>query len=136
MDYYERLSNKEFKETPAKYWTCLLIAIVFVVCTHIFRILNRQHEKVHTTYDRPVLKFMDEVYKSNLLSYDYLDVIKNNDLNNQEEIKGTINTADFELLTAILTGYIRQERFCEGLFASVIEDKTILKILRRFKKFI
>ncbi len=108
------------------------------LCAYIlyFESATRESAYQYASYDKPILKFMDEVYKSNLLSYDYLEVIKNNGLNTQEKIKAAIETADFELLTAILTGYIRQERFCEGLFASAIEDKTILKILRRFKKFL
>ncbi len=108
------------------------------LCAYIpyFESATRESAYQYPSYDEPVLKFIDEVYKSNLLSYHYLDVIKNNGLNTEGKIKAAIKTADLELLKAILTGYVRQERFCEGLFASAIEDKTILKILRRFKKFL
>ena len=45
-----------------------------------------------------------------------------------------INEADLELLKAILTGYIRQERFNEGLWGEAVSEGIFLKILYRFRE--
>lgn len=86
-------------------------------------------------YDNNFLKFIDEFYKSNLMSYDYLEIIEN-EIGNVKEIDSYIRTADIKLLRAILTGYIRQERFNEGLWATAAKDKVFLKILNRFEEII
>ena len=49
-------------------------------------------------------------------------------------MKSSIDDADLELLKAILTGYIRQERICDGLWATAVEDKAFLKILERLRQ--
>ena len=36
-------------------------------------------------------------------------------------MNSAIDTADLELAKAILTGYVRQERFCDGLLESAIK---------------
>ncbi len=41
-----------------------------------------------------------------------------------------------KLLKAILTGYVRQERFCDGLWADAVRDKVFLKILKRFNELL
>lgn len=51
-----------------------------------------------------------------------------------EQINRAIETADIELLKAILTRYIRQERFQEGLWEEAVKDKVFLRILNRFSK--
>lgn len=42
-----------------------------------------------------------------------------------------IEKADLELTLAILTGYIRQERFCDGLWEDAIREGIFLKLIRR-----
>lgn len=69
------------------------------------------------------------------MSYDYLEIIEN-EIGNVKEIDSYIRTADIKLLRAILTGYIRQERFNEGLWATAAKDKVFLKILNRFEEII
>jgi len=51
-------------------------------------------------------------------------------------MKNSIDDADLELIKAIITGYVRQERFCDGLWASAVEDKVFLKILQRLKQLL
>ncbi len=53
------------------------------------------------------------------------------DLLGSKEMIRAIDHADLEVLRAILTGYIRLERFSEGLWAEAVEDKVFLKVLRR-----
>lgn len=84
-------------------------------------------------YEQILEDFVQAVYKSNLLCYNYLEVIEQHGLHGTEEINTAIEYADLELTLAILTGYIRQERFCDGLWQSAVEDKIFLKLLRRLK---
>jgi len=85
-------------------------------------------------YDKKLMDFVDEFYKTNLVAYDYLDILNRNNLKNSEMIKCAIDTADVELLKAILTGYIRQERFNSGLWEEAVKEKVFLRILSRFKE--
>ncbi|TCX53587.1 ADP-ribosylglycohydrolase family protein [Dehalobacter sp. 14DCB1] len=87
-------------------------------------------------YERTLHDFIQEVYKSNLMRYDYLDIIHKRGLDGTEQMDSAIDTADFELAKAILTGYVRQERFCDGLWESAIENKIFLKILNRLQRLL
>jgi len=84
-------------------------------------------------YDQTLREFIQDVYKTNLICYDYLEVIHKRGIKGGEQMINAIDTADLELLKALLTGYVRQERFCDGLWASAVEDKVFLKILKRLQ---
>lgn len=69
------------------------------------------------------MAFVKDASRSGLLKNDYLKIIQ------QRIPKGTslndfAGTAEGELLYAILTCFIRQERFCDGLWAKAIEEKV------------
>ena len=85
----------------------------------------------HPKYDQTLIGFVEEVYQTNLMSKDYLGIIDERGLNGSELIDA-IDHADLELLKALLTGYIRQERFGDGLWAQAVDNKAFLKILKRF----
>jgi ADP-ribosylglycohydrolase len=85
-------------------------------------------------YDHTLDGFIQDVYKTNLMCPDYLVITHQRGLDSTEQMIMAIDTADFELIRAILTGYVRQERFCDGLWASAVEDKIFLKILQRLQK--
>ena len=87
-------------------------------------------------YDGTLEEFIREFYKTNLISYDYLGIIDSKGIKGTREINGAIDGADMELLKAILTGYVRQERFCDGLWQDAVEDKVFLKILNRFNELL
>ena len=50
-----------------------------------------------------------------------------------DELTKRIDTADFKLAKAILTCYIRQERFCDGLWGRAIKEGTFLALLKRLE---
>lgn len=87
----------------------------------------------HPVYEQTIRDFVDAVYESKLMCHNYLDIIEQHGLVGIEGLNKAIEQADFELTLAILTGYIRQERFCDGLLQSAVEDKTFLRILRRLE---
>lgn len=53
-----------------------------------------------------------------------------------DQIESAIETADLELLKAILTGYIRQDRFIWGLWEYAVREKVFLRILNRFNEIL
>lgn len=97
---------------------------------------EKEYSAAHSIYDEELLQFVDEFYKSNLAVHDYISVMNRNNLHNADEINSAIAEADIELLKAILTGYIRQERFNEGLWIDAIKEKVFLKVLNRFKEIL
>ena len=96
---------------------------------------EKQFTMPHPVYDDTLKEFIQKVYKTNIMCDNYLEIISNRGLQNEEEMICAIDDADFELTKAILTGYIRQERFCDGLWASAVEDKVFLKVLQRLRQF-
>ncbi|WLD93807.1 DUF6508 domain-containing protein [Alkalihalobacillus sp. AL-G] len=84
-------------------------------------------------YDEQLTTFIDEVYKTNLLDSDYFGTLKKHGLSS-EELISEIDDADIGLTKAILTYYVRQERFCDGLWASAVKDKVFYKILIRLRE--
>jgi ADP-ribosyl-[dinitrogen reductase] hydrolase len=95
---------------------------------------EKEFTMAYPIYDHTLEEFIQAVYKTNLISYDYLDITNERDLHNTEQMIEAIDSANFELVKAILTGYVRQERFCDGLWASAVEDKAFLKILLRLQQ--
>ncbi len=90
----------------------------------------------YPVYDKVLEDFIQTFYKSNLMCYNYLDVIKLHKIDGTKEMNDALDNSDIELTLAILTGYVRQERFCDGLWQSAVEDKTFLKLLRRLDALI
>ncbi len=68
------------------------------------------------------------------MCYDYLEILHRQALDGIEQMKSAIDDADLELTKAILTGYVRQERFCDGLWESAVEDNRFLRILNRLEQ--
>lgn len=94
---------------------------------------EKYYKSSYPIYDGMLEEFISEFYKTNLICYNYLDSIRDRGLNGTEDMNRAIDTADFELLKAILTGYVRQERFCDGMWESAVDDKIFLKILQMMK---
>lgn len=58
-------------------------------------------------YEQTLEDFVQAVYSSNLICYNYLDVIEKHGLHGTEEMNIAIEQSDLALTLAILTGYIR-----------------------------
>ena len=65
---------------------------------------------------------MDYAYVSTIQEYGY-------EMNN--DLAQHIGTADLKLTKAILTCYIRQERFYDGLWGIATREGTFLALLKR-----
>jgi len=81
-------------------------------------------------YDDTLSEFIQEVYSTNLICQNYLDIINNNGFYDDEKMVKALDTDDLELIKAILTFYIRQERFCDGLWAALKWEITVGSILK------
>lgn len=84
-------------------------------------------------YDEGVYAFIEKIYESDLLEHDYLKYFEQHSID-KNDLSELIKTADFELLKAIITWYVRGERFCDGLWGSAIGHKVFLKILYRLQE--
>lgn len=98
------------------------------------KIGDNLYEMSYPDYDDKLIEFTNDIYNSKLMIQDYLNIISRNGLEGDEQMLEALGTANIELTRAILTGYIRQERFCDGLWAEAVEKKIFLKILNRLKE--
>ncbi|WP_375790309.1 DUF6508 domain-containing protein [Paenibacillus agricola] len=51
-----------------------------------------------------------------------------------EIVHGINDVEDTDTLRALLTYFVRQERFCDGLWAKAVEDKIFLQILLKLRE--
>ncbi len=82
-------------------------------------------------YDIKLHEFIESAYETNLLKKDYLEYLE--EKVKDHNLTAAILSANLELLKVILTYYVRQERFCDGLWASAAKDKVFLRILYRLR---
>ena len=87
-------------------------------------------------YEPKFLDFVDDISASSLMDFSYGNTLEEYGLEMNDELAKRIDTADFKLAKAILTCYIRQERFCDGLWGRAIKEGTFLALLKRFEKLI
>lgn len=86
-------------------------------------------------YDKTLQAFVREVATVGLLDYHYVETLKAAgacDVPVAEQIQ----TADLELLKALLTRLIRQERFAAGTWAQGVEEATFAAILQRMEELV
>lgn len=85
----------------------------------------------YPVYGEKLSEFIKTAYETDLLRTDYLEYIE--ERIKDHDIPTAIPSADLELLKAILTYYVRQERFNDGLWARAARDKVFLGILYRLR---
>lgn len=88
-------------------------------------------------YDDRLLVFIQAVSDSGIMVQDYMGKLKETlDSNHNDTIKMIENINDLDTVRALLTYYVRAERFGEGSWASAAENKIFLKILIKLKELI
>jgi len=85
-------------------------------------------------YDQTLYDFIADASVSKLMCTDYVEVIEKQGLNSPSKMVEAIDRADLNVLRAILTWVIRSERFCEGSWATALEEGVFLKILKRLQQ--
>ncbi|MBN2853200.1 MAG: hypothetical protein JXQ23_10750 [Clostridia bacterium] len=84
-------------------------------------------------YDENFEQFIHEVYQSQILMPNYVEYLAFYE-KYQDDYIPLIESADFDTLRAILTGYIEQEKIHEGLWRRAYEEDIFLYLLKAFKK--
>lgn len=88
----------------------------------------------YPVYNKEFTGFIDEVYSCGILDLDYIATLKRKELPFTDEMIVAIGESDFDTLRAILSFYICQEHFCEGLWILASQNKIFSKILARMQK--
>jgi O-acetyl-ADP-ribose deacetylase len=90
----------------------------------------------YSGYDTGITDFIDLVYETDLLKEDYMDYLESKGIQDTDskEIIDIIKGSDMLLLRSILTYFVRQERFYDGLWVKASKDKIFLNILYRLKE--
>ena len=78
--------------------------------------LSEKHfTMAYPEYEDTLKEFVQEVYKTSIMvDGDYDEIIHSYGIGSEKQIIKSIDAADFELIKAIITRYIRKERFCDG----------------------
>lgn len=92
--------------------------------------VSKPHVFPYVNYSPEMISFIDEVYKTDLIDIEYLSYLENH-IPKESNLSDYIENADFQLLRAIITYYVRQERFQEGLWLGAVQDGILGKILLR-----
>lgn len=82
----------------------------------------------YITYHETVEIFIKDCYDSNMMDTEYLSKLEGY-IEKDIDLKRFIETADIPILKAILTFYIRGDRFSEGMIAKAIDKKIFATIL-------
>ncbi|WP_068777720.1 DUF6508 domain-containing protein [Paenibacillus sp. FJAT-26967] len=85
-------------------------------------------------YDEKLHTFIGAVNDCDILLPNYLNVLGSAIGTSNEALQIIKGTNDLEMLQAILTYYVRQERFCDGTWAQAAENKIFLNILLKLKE--
>lgn len=87
--------------------------------------------QAYPVYDKRLEHFIRATDESGLMRTDYLDAARVIDFDN---IVSTIERADFQMLRALLTYFVRQERYCEGLWDKAAREGIFLAMLYRLRQ--
>ena len=88
----------------------------------------------YPNYDETLIAFTQLPYELGFVDYSYHETIENYGYSVGNGLEGAIKTANTELALAILTAYIRVERFCDGLWESCVKNGTFHALLCRLKE--
>ena len=86
-------------------------------------------------YRDELIDFINLVYENDLMDTSYMQTMEKlsgGEVELEAIIYG-IDRYDFDMVMALLTFIIRQERFCYGLWAMAARDKWFTTILNRLK---
>lgn len=82
-------------------------------------------------YDQRLTNFIGDVSRLDLLDTDYLATLQRAGLAELPAMVASIEGADLALIKGILTYFIRQERFCEGLWVQAVEEGVFYRLVIR-----
>ena len=86
-------------------------------------------------YEDKLELFVRDVSNSSLMDCDYIETITRKMKGQSEISKEIIKSADLKFAKAILTQFVRGERFCDGTWYSAVKDNIFLSVLQRLESF-
>ena len=87
----------------------------------------------YPVYEEKLLQFIDDASNSSLMDYGYTETIQDYRIEPNSELIEQIDIADLAFTRAVLTYYIRQERFCDGLWETAVKGGIFLALLKRLR---
>lgn len=88
----------------------------------------------YPVYDDRLSEFIQDIYDSGIMVGNYMEVTEGIFSSNGKVIEIIKNLDNFETARAILTYYVRQDRFSEGSLGRAAENKILLNILLKLKE--
>lgn len=85
-------------------------------------------------YDEPLIAFTSLPQELGFMDYSYHQTIEKYGFSVGHGLENAIKTANIELTLAILTAYIRGERFCDGLWGRCVKEGIFNALLCRLKE--
>lgn len=85
----------------------------------------------HASYAEEINAFVSCFFESGFRDTDYKNTLSAHGVTSAEKMWEQIHTADVDLLKAIMTQMIREERFSTGAIASYAKDGFFERALRR-----
>jgi len=86
------------------------------------------------SYNEQISAFINTIYALDILDKEYMTTIQSCSIHTPEQLDSALNNADEKLAIALLTYYVRQERFCDGLWATAIRENIFLRIIERLRE--
>lgn len=87
--------------------------------------------------EKEIENFIHIFYSTNIADLNYMETLRSHKVEiSHESFSSYIPKADLELAKSMLTAYIRQEKFCDGLIISAIKNGNMAKILKRIKQLL
>lgn len=94
--------------------------------------VSKPHVLPYVSYSKQITSFIDEVYKTDLIDTEYLPYLKSI-IPFDAKLADYVDAADFRLLKAIFTYYVRQERFQESLWMVAVQYGSFSKLLTKIR---
>ena len=82
-------------------------------------------------YEDRLDEFISEFYKTNFMDYEYERTLDRYLGRSHKDMNEKIESADFDLINAMLTYHIRAERFCDGHWEEMVREDVFLRLLER-----
>lgn len=93
------------------------------------RMIYEPNNMPYVQYSCDFVTFIGEIYKTDLPDPHYMEQIETC-LPPNSNLADYIENADLDLLRAILTFYLRQERFCEGFWLKAAKNGDFHRIIK------
>lgn len=87
----------------------------------------------YPVYEDRLMQFAECFSQSSFVDFNYRNTCKIKGAASPSSFQSWAETADLELIQAMLTYCIRNERFCDGAWAAAVGDGTFLALLRRLR---